>query len=92
MSSPFIQRLFAGGRLLRPLTGQVHDPVRSSWGALGHLPNMDALTLFGLGLEPMLTTSELAERYGYGSRATAGSTSPPRRSPCTGTRFETAST
>ncbi|WP_425485069.1 hypothetical protein [Glaciibacter psychrotolerans] len=37
------------------------DPVRLIWARLVHLGVMDTDRLSGLGLEPVLTTSELAE-------------------------------
>jgi excisionase family DNA binding protein len=43
---------------------KVHDRVRSVWSDLEHLRGMDTERLFGLGLEPVLTTSELAEYLG----------------------------
>ena len=43
---------------------KVHDRVRSVWSDLEHLRVMDTERLFGLGLEPVLTTSELAEYLG----------------------------
>ncbi|MEC5177679.1 excisionase family DNA binding protein [Cryobacterium sp. MP_M5] len=51
-------------RLLWGLVEKVHDPVRVSWGDLEHLRVMNAELLSGLGLEPVLTTSELAEYLG----------------------------
>jgi excisionase family DNA binding protein len=42
----------------------VHDLIRLSWGDLGHLFFMDTERLSGLGLEPVITTSELAEYLG----------------------------
>ena len=42
----------------------MHDPVRVVWDDLEHLRVMNSERLFGLGLEPVLTTSELAEYLG----------------------------
>ena len=42
----------------------MHDPVRVVWDDLEHLRVMDTEKLFRLGLEPVLTTSELAEYVG----------------------------
>lgn len=39
-------------------------PLRVSWGGLGYLLGMNTEHLAGLGLEPVLTTSELAEYLG----------------------------
>jgi hypothetical protein len=42
----------------------VHDPVRVLWEDLEHLRGMNSEQLFGLGLEPVMTTSEFAEYLG----------------------------
>ena len=47
----------------------MHDPVRAIWDDLDHLWVMDTEKLFGLGLEPVLTTSELAEYLGLQPQA-----------------------
>ena len=60
----FIHGLFESDRLMPALTKKVHDPVRLSWSDLEHLLIMDTERLFGLGLEPVMTTSELAEYLG----------------------------
>lgn len=64
MHYPFIHRLFRNSRHLGALVGKVHDPVRLGWGELEHLQDMDNERLSGLGLEPVVTTSELAEYLG----------------------------
>jgi excisionase family DNA binding protein len=64
MSPTLIQHLLIGRPLLALLYGKVHDRLRLIWGDLGHLWAMDAQRLSGLGLEPILTTSELAEYLG----------------------------
>ncbi len=43
---------------------KVRDRARFSWVGLEHLPVMDTESLSGLGLEPVITTSELAEYLG----------------------------
>ena len=64
MHTWFIHGLFESDRLPPALTMKVHDPVRSGWSDLEYLLVMDTERLFGLGLEPVLTTSELAEYLG----------------------------
>lgn len=64
MHYPFIHRLFRNSRRFGVLVGKVHDPVRLGWSGLEHLRAMDTERLSGLGLEPVLTTSELAEYLG----------------------------
>ena len=64
MRLTLIQRIFVGTRLLEASVGPVHDPIRSIWDGLEHLRVMDTERFLGLGLEPMLTTSELAEYLG----------------------------
>jgi hypothetical protein len=61
MSRPLIDRLFRGRR--RPWSSalKVRDASRFVSGALAYLCGMDTERLSGLGLEPVLTTSELAE-------------------------------
>jgi excisionase family DNA binding protein len=43
--------------------------LRLVWEVLGHLRVMDSGRISGLGLEPMLTTSELAEYLGVQAQA-----------------------
>jgi len=43
---------------------RVFDSPRFVWDDLGHLRGMDTERYLGLGLEPVLTTSELAEYLG----------------------------
>lgn len=69
MRSTFIQHLFASSGPSRPLRQKVHDRIRLIGGALGHLRVMDTQRLSGLGLEPVLTTSELAEYLGVNVQA-----------------------
>ncbi len=64
MRLTLIQHSFAGTGPSRPLRQKVHVPIRFIWGALGHLRVMDIQRLSGLGLEPLITTSELAEYLG----------------------------
>ncbi|WP_228479327.1 helix-turn-helix transcriptional regulator [Microbacterium atlanticum] len=64
MSSTFIHRFCAGSRNLRALSSKVLAGPRFTWGHLAHLFDMNTERLAGLGLEPMLTTSELAEYLG----------------------------
>lgn len=64
MRLTLIQRIFVDTRLVEASDGAVHDPVRCTWGGLAHLRAMDAERFLELGLEPMLTTSELAECLG----------------------------
>lgn len=64
MRLTLIQRIFVGTGGLKPLTTKVHDAIRVIWGGLGHLWVMDMQRLSGLGLEPVLTTSELADYLG----------------------------
>lgn len=48
----------------RSFSNEVLPPSRVVWDGLGHLLGMNSERLAGLGLEPMLTTSELAEYLG----------------------------
>ncbi|WP_354496385.1 helix-turn-helix domain-containing protein [Mycetocola sp. 2940] len=64
MHLTFIQRIFKiAGQQERP-SNVVHDPVRLVWDALGYLQVMNTERLSGLGLEPVITTSELADYLG----------------------------
>lgn len=69
MHSPFIHRLFRGHPRLRSFNEKVHDPARVIWDGLDYLWGMDKERLSGLGLEPVLTTSELAEYLGVHAQA-----------------------
>ena len=60
----FIHCLFQKFRPSAVPIEKVHDPVRVVWDDLEHLRVMDTEKLLGLGLEPVLTTSELAEYVG----------------------------
>lgn len=62
--STFIQHLFENFALLGHLHGVVFGPPRFIWDGLEHLGVMNTERLSGLGLEPVLTTSELAEYLG----------------------------
>ena len=64
MHSTFIQHLFDKGTLSRHLPGAVFGPGRAIWSGLEHLRVMNTERLAALGLEPVLTTSELAEYLG----------------------------
>lgn len=64
MSSSFIQRFCVSTRDPRSFSSEVFASPRGVWGRLGHLLDMNSERLAGLGLEPMLTTSELAEYLG----------------------------
>lgn len=64
MRLTLIQRIFVDTRLVEASLDAAHGPVRASWGGLEHLPAMDTERFLGLGLEPILTTSELAEYLG----------------------------
>jgi excisionase family DNA binding protein len=69
MHYPFIGLLFKNFRLLRVFVEKVHDPFRVVWSDLDYLRVMDSEQHFGLGLEPVLTTSELAEYLGVQTQA-----------------------
>ena len=69
MISALIQHVCLSSALPGPSTGKVHERIRFTWGALGHLRGMDTERLSGLGLEPVLTTSELAEYLGVNVQA-----------------------
>jgi excisionase family DNA binding protein len=62
--STFIQHLFEKSTLPWHLIGTVFDPARFVWDGLEYLGVMNTERLSGLGLEPVLTTSELAEYLG----------------------------
>ena len=69
MSSPFIHRLFGKTSRSETLTRKVLGPARPIWDGLGHLGVMDTERLSGLGLEPILTTRELADYLGVNVQA-----------------------
>lgn len=56
--------MFVSVALDGPLTLKVHQRVRFVWDGLAHLFGMHAERLSRLRLEPVLTTSELAEYLG----------------------------
>lgn len=56
-----IQQLSGGGHAWSCFGPEVFGPSRSIWVDLEHLAVMNSEQLSGLGLEPMVTTSELAE-------------------------------
>ena len=64
MSSLLIQRFRMQGGLEPSIRSRVLAPVRLNWGGLGHLLNMNSEQLAELGLERLLTTSELADYLG----------------------------
>ncbi|MBG6213448.1 excisionase family DNA binding protein [Cryobacterium sp. CAN_C3] len=51
------------------LVEKVHDSDRVIWSDLEYLRDMDNERLLGLGLEPLLTTSELADYLGVHAQA-----------------------
>jgi len=61
MRITLIQRIFARNCLPRKFPGEVFERSRTIWDGLAHLGGMGTQRLSGLGLEPVLTTSELAE-------------------------------
>lgn len=64
MCSVLIHRFSTGGRRCgAPLPGGI-DPDRPVWDHLAHLVYMDRDQLAALGLEQLLTTSELADYLG----------------------------
>lgn len=65
----FIHCLLQNIPSLRAFTEEVRDPVRGLWGRLEHLRVMNSERLSGLGLEPVVTTSELAEYLGVQTQA-----------------------
>ena len=64
---PVIGLLFKDVRHLWPFVEKVHDPLRAIWNDLDHLRVMNSER--HLGLEPVLTTSELAEYVGVQTQA-----------------------
>ena len=64
MKYPFIVRLFKNTERSQSRAVRVYDRVRVLWNDLAYLWVMDTQTLSRLGLEPVLTTSELAEYLG----------------------------
>ena len=64
MRLTFIQRIFARNHLSWGFSGKVFERFRTIWDGLAYLGVMDTQRLSGLGLEPVLTTSELAEYLG----------------------------
>ena len=64
MRSTSIQRLFVSGPVSGAIERKVFDRSRLVWDRLVHLLRVDSERFPGLGLEPMLTTSELAEYLG----------------------------
>ena len=65
----FIRRLLKNFCVYRGVEEKVLDPVRVIWSDLEYLRGMDNERLSGLGLEPVLTTSELAEYLGVHAQA-----------------------
>ena len=64
MHLTYIQRIFKSSGQQKPPSDVVHDAVRLVWDALGYLQVMNTERLSGLGLEPVITTSELADYLG----------------------------
>ena len=64
MRLTLIQRIFGRNHLSWGLSGEVFERSRTTWDGLVYLGGMDTQRLSGLGLEPVLTTSELAEYLG----------------------------
>jgi excisionase family DNA binding protein len=64
MRLTFIQQVLPDIRQILPPRDRVLGSLRFTWGGLGHLRVMDTEYLSGLGLEPVLTTSELADYLG----------------------------
>lgn len=69
MRSTLIQRLFVAPAEWRAPRIEVFDPARSIWSALEHLLFMNREQLSAAGLEPMLTTTELAAYLGVNAQA-----------------------
>jgi excisionase family DNA binding protein len=64
MDSAFIRRLSLRNTLFRDHPRNAFDASRTAWGRLAHLLCMDTERTAELGLEPLLTTSELADYLG----------------------------
>jgi len=66
MRLPFVQQVLPEFGWLQVPLREAFDSSRFAWGELGHLRVMETKSLFGhgLGLEPVLTTSELADYLG----------------------------
>jgi predicted DNA-binding transcriptional regulator AlpA len=64
MDSAFIRRLSLLKGAFRDRRRNAFDPSRTVWGCLAHLLCMDTERSTELGLEPLLTTSELADYLG----------------------------
>ncbi|HVL60815.1 MAG TPA: helix-turn-helix domain-containing protein [Microbacterium sp.] len=69
MRNTFIQHFWPRNGLAGSPERKVLGRVRLVWDVLGHLCVMDSERISGLGLEPMLTTSELAEYLGVQAQA-----------------------
>jgi excisionase family DNA binding protein len=69
MRNMFFQHSWSRNGLAGPPERKVLGRFRLVWGALGHLCVMDSERISGLGLEPVLTTSELAEYLGVQAQA-----------------------
>ena len=69
MRNTFIQHFWSRNGLAGPPEQKVLGRFRLVWDVLGHLCVMDSERISGLGLEPMLTTSELAEYLGVQAQA-----------------------
>ena len=64
MGSSLIQRFHMHDGLDPSIRSRVLAPVRLNWEGLGHLLNMNSEQLAELGLERLLTTSELTDYLG----------------------------
>ncbi len=64
MCVPLIGRLFDNSIVLRWRVRVSHGWPRFSWNGLAYLLGMNAERLTAIGLEPVLTTCELAEYLG----------------------------
>jgi excisionase family DNA binding protein len=69
MSSPFIHRLLGRISHSGDVEQELLGPARPIWDGPGHLGVMDTERLSGLGLEPILTTRELADYLGLNVQA-----------------------
>ena len=67
--SAFIRRLLAAEAASRPRRSAGLEPAGASWGRLVHLLVMDTQRTSALGLEPLLTTGELADYLGVRAQA-----------------------